>query len=181
VRFRGFATAGIGLAGVAGAAMLALGGSPALASGFPGAGTPIAGLGTTNATVSIPAANSITDSTASITFTAPASLPGPATNNPQTVHLTVTSNDPDGWDASEAATEFSGIINPPDTFPCSALTIVSTSNPNGTSACASVADQGVAGTAAGGATFTDSYSLQAPLVAPDDYFSVINYTITPRS
>jgi hypothetical protein len=83
--------------GGSGVALLVLGtGAAASASTLPCPGTGAGCSGVTTASVQIAASESITDSTPSISFTAPASLPGPAMNNP-TVNLLVSCNDAAGY------------------------------------------------------------------------------------
>jgi len=96
------AAAGIGIAGLgtAGAVMLMAAGTGTALAGTPGTCVASTVATDTNcqttASVTVGSSTTIADNTPSVTFTAPVSLPGAATNNPQPVSLTAATNDTAG-------------------------------------------------------------------------------------
>lgn len=200
------ASAAAGVAGAAGIAMLALGsGSLAQASTCSGG---LAGgcYGITTASVSVAASTTIIDSTPSIAFTAPASLPGNATNSP-VVNLVVSSNDASGYTvvlaAASSATNPSGSTSPTGltgsnggSIPYSGLSVVGSASPMGSDPqpfksvsfgggwtpnnpfWGVLADDAGSGPSAGsGDAIQDTFSLAIPNVIPGTYSGILEYVV----
>jgi hypothetical protein len=136
----------------------------------------------TTASVTIAQATSLTDNTAGITFTAPAILPGPATNNPQPVSLTLATNDPNGATVSVGApsTYFNGVASGQSShfltssLSESASSTGSPSTPLPTIAAPMTTDKT---TSAGTVGLTDYWNLNVPDVAADTYSTTLIYAV----
>ena len=137
----------------------------------------------TTASVTVGSQLTISDNTPSITFLAPASLPGLATNTP-TVSLLVSSNDPAGYTVTVTGGQyFTGQASSSNKFSVNNL------NAEGNNTAGSFYTFGASGvfpgpidvgsgvTTGSGATLTDTYQLNVPNTPADTYSDTLTYSL----